>query len=207
MIALVKTTQESQIKSELYLNKLQESVDFISAKFDENKKDKKQKEEKLKYLEGNNFKLYDKIAISRKKLINKNSNRDVPVFSCMLYKKESTDEVTDDIAAKTICKNINDNIITVDDIVKSHRIGKYDPQKKHPGPVIVEFARYNVRERVFFSNKHKLKVKQIKISESLARLRLMNLKEASDQYTFANIRTQYGKILFEDDNKGEVYFD
>ena len=84
MIALVKTTQESQIKSKLHLNKLQESVDFISAKFDENKKDKKQKEEKIKNLEDNNFKLYDKIAISRKKLINKNSNRDVPVFSCMV---------------------------------------------------------------------------------------------------------------------------
>ena len=68
----------------------------------------------------------------------------------MVYKKESTGEVTDDIAAKTICKNINDTIITVDDIVKSHRIGEYDPQKKRPRPVIVEFARYNFRERVFF---------------------------------------------------------
>ena len=46
MIAMVKTTQESQFKGEMHMNKLQESVYFISAKFDEYEKDKKQKEEK-----------------------------------------------------------------------------------------------------------------------------------------------------------------
>ena len=33
MIALVETTQESQIKIKLHMNNLQESVEFISAKF------------------------------------------------------------------------------------------------------------------------------------------------------------------------------
>ena len=47
MIALVKATQESQIKGELYINRLQESVDFINgAKLDEYEKEKKQKEKK-----------------------------------------------------------------------------------------------------------------------------------------------------------------
>ena len=47
MIALVKATQESKIKGELYINKLQESVDFINgAKLDEYEKEKKQKEKK-----------------------------------------------------------------------------------------------------------------------------------------------------------------
>ena len=35
MIAMVKTTQESQFKGEMHMNKLQEPVYFISAKFDE----------------------------------------------------------------------------------------------------------------------------------------------------------------------------
>lgn len=38
MIALVKTTQENQITSELHMNKLQETVDFISATFDKYEK-------------------------------------------------------------------------------------------------------------------------------------------------------------------------
>ena len=46
IIALVKTTQESQIKGELDMSKLQESIDFIRATFDEYERDKKQKEKK-----------------------------------------------------------------------------------------------------------------------------------------------------------------
>ena len=68
MIALVKTTQESQIRGKLHMNKLQESVNFISTKFDECKKDKKQKEEKIKILEDNNLKMYDKITVLEKKI-------------------------------------------------------------------------------------------------------------------------------------------
>ena len=90
------------------------------------------------------------------------------------------------VAAKTICKNINDNIITVDDIGRSHRIGKHDPRKKNPTLVIAEFARYNVRDRVF-SNKRNLKGKQISIFDSLTKLRLMKLKKARDQYTFPDV--------------------
>ena len=77
---------------------------------------------------------------------------------------------------------------------------------------IVKFARYNVRGDVemfemfeVFSNKCKLKGKQISISESLQSLRLMKLKE--DQCTFANVWIQDGKKMFKDDNKFKVYFD
>ena len=66
--------------------------------------------------------------------------------------------------------------------------------------MIVKFARYNVRDRVF-SNKLKLKGKQISIFESLIKLSLMKLKEARDQYTFGNGSTQDGKTTFKDDNK------
>ena len=38
---MVKATQESQFKGKMHMNKLQESVDFTSAKFDEYEKDKK----------------------------------------------------------------------------------------------------------------------------------------------------------------------
>ena len=41
MIAMVKTTNESQYKGEMHMSKLQESGDFISTEFDEYEKDKK----------------------------------------------------------------------------------------------------------------------------------------------------------------------
>ena len=145
---------------------------LINAKFDECEKDKKQKKDKIKILEDNNLKMHDKIAILEKQN-DRQQLHGIP---------ECKGEVTDDGAVKTIFENINDNIITVDDINRSHRIGKYDPQKKKPRPMIVKFARYNVRDRVF-SNKRKLKGKQISVSKSLTNLRLMKLKEARDQYT------------------------
>ena len=43
IIALVKTIQEKRIKGQLGINKLQESVDFIRAKFNEYEEDKKAK--------------------------------------------------------------------------------------------------------------------------------------------------------------------
>ena len=49
MITLVKTTQESQIKGELYKNKWQESVNFISAKFDNTRKTKHKRSKNKKF--------------------------------------------------------------------------------------------------------------------------------------------------------------
>ena len=99
MIALVKTTQESQIKGELHTQKLQESVDFISAKFDEYERDKKQKEEKLKLLEDNNFKMFDKIAVLQKQI---DKQEQYSRRNCILVHgiPESKGEVIDDIAVK-----------------------------------------------------------------------------------------------------------
>ena len=53
---LVKTTKESQIKRELHVNKLQESVDIFSAKFDEFDKEKKGKKTKNKKFRKQKFK-------------------------------------------------------------------------------------------------------------------------------------------------------
>lgn len=49
-------------------------------------------------------------------------------------------------------------------IVISEESSKIDPAKTKPRPVIVKFARYNVRHKMF-TNKQKLKGKEISISE------------------------------------------
>ena len=54
--------------------------------------------------------------------------------------------------------------------------------------MIVKSALNNVQDRIF-SNKRKLKGKQIIIYESLTKMLLMKLKEPRDQYTFANVWT------------------
>ena len=110
----------------------------------------KQKQRKIKNLENKNLRIFSKIIISAKQIDKQEQ-----------HSRRNWLEVADDIAVKKICKNINDNIITVDDINRSHRIHKYDSQKKNLRLLIVKLTRYNVRDRAF-SKQYKIKDKQKK---------------------------------------------
>ena len=83
--------------------------------------------------------MHDKIVILEKQI---DRHEQYSRCNCILLCgiPEYIGEVNDDVAIKTICENVNDNIITVDDIDRSHGIGKYDPQKKNTRPVTVKFA-------------------------------------------------------------------
>ena len=69
---------------------------------------------------------------------------------------ENKEENTDQQAIDFINENLDIKIDEID-IDRSHRIGRYDKTKKKARPIIVKFARYNVRGRVFQEN-WKLKV-------------------------------------------------
>ena len=56
-------------------------------------------------------------------------------------------------------------------IDRFHRIGRYDKARKKARPIIVKFARFNVRGRVF-REKQKLKGTGISITESLTTKRI-----------------------------------
>ena len=56
-------------------------------------------------------------------------------------------------------------------IDRFHRIGRYDKARKKARPIIVKFARFNVRGRVF-REKRKLKGTGISITESLTTKRI-----------------------------------
>lgn len=81
----------------------------------------------------------DKVTCFEKQIDKKEQNSRC---NCILLHgiPESKGEVTYNITLKTICENINGNIITVDNIDRSHRIRKYDNQKKNPRQVIVQFT-------------------------------------------------------------------
>ena len=62
------------------------------------------------------------------------------------------------------------------DIDRTHRIGIRSKGKNRP--IIVKFVRYMDRRRVF-TNKKRLKRKSMSITESLTKIRMSALKEAS----------------------------
>ena len=89
---------------------------------------------------------------------------------------ENKEENTDQQAIDFINENLDIKIDEID-IDRSHRIGRYDKTKKKARPIIVKFARYNVRGRVF-REKRKLKGTGKTITESLTTKRIGQLNDA-----------------------------
>ena len=119
---------------------------------------------------------------------------------------ETNNENMDDLALKTINEKL-DVDITENEIDWSHRIGrKKDGQR--PRPVIVKLTRYNTRKKVF-ANKRKLKGTGVSVTESLMAKRMEQLNKAREEYSFTNVCTTDGKILFKlpNENKSNLFYD
>ena len=76
--------------------------------------------------------------------------------------------------------------ITIHDIDRTHRLGKRKPDNNVTRPIIVKFARYNVRDRIF-KTKKKLKGKNNSIKESLTKRSVIELKKAREMYDFRKV--------------------
>ena len=118
---------------------------------------------------------------------------------------ENKDEDTDQQAIDFINENLDIKIDEVD-IDRSHRIGRYDKTRKKARPIIVKFARYNVRVRVF-REKQKLKGTGKTITKSLTTKRIGKLNDAREKYGFNNVWSYDGKILYNVNNEVKVYYD
>ena len=119
--------------------------------------------------------------------------------------KESDIEGTNTVVTKKLNELLQEKLTDID-IDRSHRIGRLK-KGKQSRPIIIKFARYNIRNRVF-KNKKKLKDTGISITESLTQKRMQMLTKARNEFLFKNVWTQDGKILVKsDDNTIKVYYD
>ena len=184
-----------QIKGDKQLAELTESVQHMSDKFDEFKKDRKGKEEII-----NNLKEEVSTLKGRVETLEKESNDQEQYLrrNCILVHglEENKDKITDDLVASFIKDKM--------DIDRSYQIGKPNPRKIRP--IIVKFVRYNDQRKVF-SNKKKLKDSRISITESLTARRMGELSKACNKHGFKNMWTIDGKILFKENgsNKAKLW--
>ena len=118
--------------------------------------------------------------------------------------KESENEDTDVIVKEILNELLQEKFANVD-IDRSHQI-RTIKNIKQSRSIIIKFARYNIRNRVF-KNKKKLRDTAISITESLTRKRMQMLTKARSEFLFKNVLTQEGKILVSDDNAIKVYYD
>ena len=66
--------------------------------------------------------------------------------------KEEMNESTNDRVLKLFREELNEDVLLAD-LDRTHRIGKKSDSSSKPPPVIVKFARCNIREKVFKSKK------------------------------------------------------
>ena len=88
---------------------------------------------------------------------------------------ETQDENTDDISLRTINEHLELEL-TEKELDRTHRIGNPKSGNKRPRPIIVKFARYNIRRKIFVYEK-RLKNSGISITESLTKGRMNFFKK------------------------------
>ena len=155
---------EAQVKDLFQVNeetkisqiKVTESLDALSKKIDELETEIKNKDEKIQLLE-NRVEILEEEKESQGKEID-----DLEQYSrrnCLLLHGvvKTNAECTDDIIIKTCAEELGIDV-KQEDLDRSHRLGKVKRNDNKPRPIVVKFARYAVRNKVFSSRK-KLKGK------------------------------------------------
>ena len=197
-------TKNSQIKGEERLRELTKFIEFANNRFDEYEKEKKEKDELIKNLLKD---VNDMAGIIDNLSLGLDRQEQYSRRNCLLLHNipETSNENTDDLVIKTINEELLE-AITINEIDRSHRLGKSQAGKIRP--VIVKFARYHTRNKIF-RKKKLLKGKQVSITESLTKRRMAELKEAREKHGFHDVWTSDGKILYKDnsDNKIKVFYD
>lgn len=84
--------------------------------------------------------------------------------------------------------------ITLNELDRSHRVGKPVSGSGRPRPILVKFISYRIRAQIF-TNKKMLKGSNYSIKEDLTKNRSNILQEAIKRYGIANAWTRDGRIL------------
>ena len=109
--------------------------------------------------------------------------------NCLLIHgvKENEKEDTDEVVIEFFEKEMEEKL-SANDIDRSHRLGKKQTGSR-PWPIIIKFARCNVRN-VIFRKKKIMKGKAVSITDNLTKKRIAEMKVARETYGFKNVWSQ-----------------
>ena len=106
---------------------------------------------------------------------------------------ELENERSDDVFLENINNKLNLNLVP-SDLDRSHRLGRKKTEKGKHRPIIVKFARHNVKANVY-RKKKLLKGTNILLTESLSRRRVNMLNAARDKWGKLNVWTNDAEIF------------
>ena len=154
---MTEKIEDRQIKGECQLTDLAKGVEFITQKLDEYEKDRREKDAIIAALQNELNSASMNVEVLEK---NMERQKQYSRRNCILIHglKEEKNESTDDRVLKLFREELNEDVLLAY-LDRTHRIGKKRESSSKPRPVIVKFARYNIREKVFKSKKNsKLKI-------------------------------------------------
>ena len=131
---MLKKTENRQIKGECQLTDLAKGVDFITQKFDDYEKDRREKDAIIATLQ-NEFKSASvKVEDLEKKM---ERQEQYSRRTCILIHglKEEKNESTDDSVLILFREELTENVLLVD-LDRTHRIGKKRDSSSKPSPVL-----------------------------------------------------------------------
>ena len=186
LFGLAQENEEKHIKGESDLSELTKAIDLISCKFDDYERERR---EKYKIIKDSKSEVSD-LNTSVKNLENQLDHQEqYSRRNCILIHDitETQNENTDDISLRTINEHLELEL-TEKELDRIHRIGNPKSGNKKTRPIIVKFARYNTRRKVFV-NKKRLINTGISITKSLAKHKMEFFKKAKNEFRFNNVWT------------------
>ena len=147
ILRMVEKTEDSQIKGECQLTDLAKGVEFITQKFDEHEKDRREKDAIIATLQNELKSASMKVEDLEMEKQEQYSRRNSILIHGL---KEEKSESTDDRILKLFREELNEKVLLTA-LDRTHRIRKNRDSSSKPRPVILKFARYNIREKVFIS--------------------------------------------------------
>ena len=102
---------------------------------------------------------------------------------------ETQNKNTDDISLRTINEHLELEL-TEKELDRTHRISNPKSGNKRPRPIIVKFACYNIRRKVFVNKKRLINI-GISITVSLAKYSMQIFKTNLDLIMFGRLMDEY----------------
>ena len=177
----------------------------MSSKFDEQEKERLEREAGIVKLESKFVSLstkVEKLEYTVDKM--EQYSRRNSILTHVLPEVKGED--TDPLIVKTVKEKMGLDSSSAD-IDRTHQLGAPPKQSGKVRPVTVKFVQYNDRRKIY-SNKKLLKGAKVSITESLIAQRVAKLKEVKEKFGFKNVWSNDGGIIYKDngDNKTRIYF-
>ena len=147
VLQMCEKTKDSQNKGKKQLNWLSESMDFMTNKFEEYKREREEKDKIIDTMKSDMVNMNEKIE-KLERIVDRQEQ--YSRCNCLLLYgiAEGERENTGELVLETLNKKMHIDL-TPSDSDRTHHIGQKKASSKKPRVAIIKFGSYNTRKKIF----------------------------------------------------------